>query len=367
MQFICNTKPFADSLDLGIINSNVSNFHQKSCTVELTASDKMLKINIEASQIYTEILIPGKGEGNPATVFVDSLLLKNLASTFESPTITLNFEENGLIITSGKSKFTLPKMIDGDDFDLRAPEVPASLDGAIDIDQSDWKFIKDNQMYAISMAFINPVYTKVWVGEKGDVLVGDFDNSLFTHSVHSKLGKTCLLSDTIINLFNSLPAGSKIVPLGDSYVIQLKTDSYEYLTQFTPLYETDESVGSYNSDIFLGMMQHVDDSAMKINTVAITKALNQALLLSTNSQDSIYFELKDGKVNLNDKNVECDIAVTGNVSGEYRVEFNLERLKKVIANYADESISICPMEQEGEVVGIMVWNDSLTTIVAGIE
>ncbi len=365
MQFTCNTKPFADSLNLGIINSNVSNFHQKSCTVELTATENMLKINIEASQIYTEIHIPGKGEGDSATIFVDSLLLKSLASTFESQTITLDFTDNGLIITSGKSKFTMAKMVDSEDFDLRAPAVPESMEGAIEINQSDWKFIKDYQMYAISMAFINPVYTRVWVGDKGDVLVGDFDNSLFTHSVHSKLGKTCLLSDTIINLFNSLPAGSKIISFGDSYVIQPKTDSYEYLTQFTPLYESDESVGDYHSEIFLGMMHHPDNS-VKVNTTAITKALNQALLLSTNSQDSIFFELKDGQVHLTDKNVDCSIQVEG-VSNDYKVEFNLERLKKVIANYSDEVISISPMEQDGEVAGIMVWNDALTTIVAGLE
>ena len=367
MKFTCNTKPLADSLDLGIINSNVSNFHQKSCTVELTATEKMLKINIEASQIYTEIHIPGKGEdGDSATVFVDSLLLKNLVSTFETPTIELNFEENGLILVSGKSKFTLPKMVDGDDFDLRAPAVPDSFDGAIEINQEDWKFIKDYQMYAISMAFINPVYTKVWIGERGDVLVGDFDNSLFTHSVHSKLGKTCLLSDTIINLFNSLPAGSKVVPLDNSYVIQLKTDSYEYLTQFTPQYESDESVGSYNSEIFLGMMQH-NEEGLKVNTVALTKALNKALLLSTNSQDSILFSLEDGQVHLKDKNVDCSITATGKTEGNYTVEFNLERLKKVISNYSDEDISISPMEQEGSTVGIMVWNKDLTTIVAGVE
>lgn len=364
MKFICNTKPFADSLDLGIINSNVSNFHQKSCTVELTASDKMLKINIEASQIFTEIHIPGKGEGEPASIFVDSLLLKNLASTFESSTVTLDFEENGLVITSGKSKFTLPKMVEGGDFDLKAPQVPENLDGAIDIDQADWKFIKEYQMYAISMAFINPVYTKVWVGQNGDVLVGDFDNSLFTHSVHSKLGKTCLLSDTIINLFNSLPAGSKLIPLDDSYVIQLKTDSYEYLTQFTPLYESDESVGSYNSDIFLGMMQH-SENGVKVNTVALTKALNQALLLSTNTQDSIFFSFADGVLHLTDKNVDCSIEVEG-VSNDFKVEFNLERLKKVIANYSDETINFIPMMQDNEVVGIMVWNSQLTTIVAGL-
>ena len=176
MKFICNTKPFADSLDLGIINQNVSNFHQKSCTVELTASEKMLKINIEASQIFTEIHIPGKGEEGTATVFVDSLLLKNLASTLDSQTITLEFNDSGLVLTSGKSKFTLPKMVDDVDFDLKAPVVPDSFDESIDLSREDWKFVKDFQMYAISMAYITPVYTKVWVGENGDVLVGDFDN-----------------------------------------------------------------------------------------------------------------------------------------------------------------------------------------------
>ena len=366
MKFICNTKPFADSLDLGIINQNVSNFHQKSCTVELTASDRMLKINIEASQIFTEIHIPGKGEGDPATIFVDSLLLKNLASTLESQTITLEFTDSGLTILSGKSKFTLPKMVDDNDFDLKAPVVPDSFDGAIELSREDWKFVKDNQMYAISMAFITPVYTKVWVGENGDVLVGDYDNSLFTHSISSKLGKTCLLSDTIINLFNSLPAGSKIIPVDDSYVIQLKTDSYEYLTQFTPQYESDESVGSYNSDIFLQMMNHDGVSGIQINTDAVTKALNQALLLSTNSQDSITFSIEDGQLHLTDKNVDCVVAGTG-VSNAYKVDFNLERLKKVIANYKDETITVSPMEQEGEAVGIMVWNDKLTTIIAGDE
>ena len=366
MKFTCNTKPFADSLNLGIINSNVSNFHQKSCTVELTASENLLKINIEASQIYTEIHIPGRGEGDPATIFVDSLLLKDLVGTLESPTITLDFTDNGLILISGKSRFTLPKMVDSNDFDLRAPAVPDSMEGSIEINQNDWKFIKDNQMYAISMAFINPVYTRVWVGDKGDVLVGDFDNSLFTHSQHSKLGKTCLLSDTIINLFNSLPAGSRIIPLGDSYVIQLKTDSYEYLTQFTPLYESDESVGDYHSEIFLQMMQH-SDKYIKVNTTAITKVLSQAQLLSTNSQDSITFTLEDGQVHLADKNVDCTVPVTGDTTEGYSVVFNLDRLKKVISNYKDEAISISPMDQDGSIVGIMVWNDALTTIVAGLE
>ena len=70
----------------------------------------------------------------------------------------------------------------------------------VKIDNSDWKFVKDYQMYAIGMSFVHPVYTQVWIGSEGDVIVGDFDNSIFTFSKKNKLGKTCLLSNTIFYL-----------------------------------------------------------------------------------------------------------------------------------------------------------------------
>lgn len=367
MKFTTNTKPFADALDLGIINSNVSNFHKKSCIVQVSADSNTLKINIEASMICTEIRLKGSGEGEPATIFVDSLLLKQLAKTLDSATITLEFEDGGLIIRSGKSRFTLPKMLDSTEFELKAPVLPEYTANSIDVDKSDWKFIKENQMYAISMAFIHPVYTRVWVGESGDVLVGDFDASLFTHSKKSKLGNTCLLTDTIINLFNSIPEGAKLTKVDRDYLIQLTADSYEYVTQFTPLYEDDEEVGSYNSDVFLDMMGH-PESNTKVTTSAVTKLLNQALLLSTTSEDTIKFGVHNNVITLKDRNVDGQIpAAEGDASLDYEVEFKLELLKQVIANYSDETINISPMKQEDEAVGIIAWNNELTTIVAGVE
>lgn len=366
MRFTTNTKPFADALSLGIINSNVSNFHKKSCIVQLSADSNTLRINIEAAMICTEIRMKGSGEGSPATVFVDSMLLKQLASTLDSSTVTLEFEENGLVIHSGKSKFNLPKMVDSTEFELRAPELANYSAASIDIDRSDWKFIKEYQMYAISMAFIHPVYTRVWVGADGDVLVGDFDSSLFTHSKKSKLGNQCLLSDTIINLFNSLPEGAKLTPIGRDYLIQVTNDSFDYSTQFTPLYEDDEEVGSYNSDIFLEMMGHPDEHSV-IATGAVTKLLNQALLLSSTSEDTIQFSISKGILQLKDRNVDGQLSVEGDLSLDYSVEFKLEMLKKVLSNYPDDNIKISPMIQEDTTVGIVVWNDELTTIVAGVE
>lgn len=366
MKFQTNTKPFSDALALGIINSNVSNFHKKSCIVQVSADSSLLKINIEASMICTEIHLKGSGEGEPASVFVDSLLLKQLANTLDSSTITLEFTDGGLIIHSGKSKFTLPKMLDSNEFDLKAPVLPEFGSTSIDIDKSDWKYIKDNQMYAISMAFVHPVYTRVWVGESGDVLVGDFDSSLFTYSKKSKLGNTCLLQDSVINLFNSLPDGAKLTKVDRDYLIQLSTDSFDYVTQFTPEYEDDENIGSYNAGIFLDMMQHPDTSVV-VNVAAITKLLNQAILLSSTSEDTIKWSVKESAILLKDRNVDGVVPVECDTSIEYNIEFKLDTLKQVIANYPDETINISPMITDGEAQGILLWNKELTTVIAGVE
>lgn len=366
MKFTCNTKPLADALALGIINSNVSNFYKKSCIVEVSADAHMLKVNVEAAMICTELRIKGSGEGDPASIFVDSLLFKQLVSTLDTSVITLEFSENGLILHSGKSKFNLPKMIDSAEFDLKSPKLADYSDSGSAVDQKKWKFIKDYQMYAISLAFIHPVYTRVWVGEHGDVLVGDFDSSLFTHSKMGDLGKQCLLSDTIINLFNALPEGARIVEDGDDYIIHIVNDSFEYLTQFTPMYESNPDIGSYNSDIFLNMMKHPNDS-VEVPVSSVVKLLNQALLLSTTSEDTILVAFKGDHLILKDRNVDGQIPVKGTLGSEFSVEFKLETLRKVISNYEEETIHLSPMVQGGEPVGVIVWGADLTTIVAGVE
>lgn len=369
MKFTTNTKPLADSLNLGIINSNVSNFHKKSCLVQLSANANTLKINIEASMICTELTLKGSGEGEPGTIFVDSLLFKQLINTLESSTVSLTFEEGGLLVQSGKSTFTVPKVVDTTEFELKAPVLPEHTANAIAVDKSDWKFIKDNQMYAISMGFVHPVYTKVWIGESGDVLVGNVDTGRFTHSTKSKLGTTCLLSDTIINLFNSLPEGAKLIKSDKDYIIQLNADSYSYLTQFTPLYENDEGVGDYSAPVFLELMQ-APDTSIEVPTAPVTKLLNQAILLSTTSEDTIKMIVENCMLTLKNKDVDGQIPCEGDNDIKFEIEFKLESIKEVIANYTDEFIEIqarADADNPDEVAGILVWNNDLVTLIAGVE
>lgn len=370
MEFTCNTKPLSDGLSLGVINQNVSKFYKKSCLAQVSVADSStLKVNLEAASLKTEISVKGHAEGSPSTpIFVDSLLFKQLMSTLDSNTVTLSLEESGLKIVSGKSKFTLPKMVETSDLELSAPDMPESIVSSFDkVDKEGWKFIKEHQMYAIAMSFVTPVYTKVWVGESGDVLVGDFDNSLFTHSKKGNLRSTCLVSDTIVNLFNSVPDDAKIKKASDTeYIIYFETDAMTYVSEFTTQLESDESVGSYNSEIILSMMTKDADNCIKVDPSKISKLLNQAVLLSE-ADDGITVTIDNNIFTL--KNDKVDGKVEGSASKEikFSLDFNIESLKSVVSNYGDSEVFVTPIYQDDESAGLLFWNKDLCTLISGSE
>lgn len=369
MKFACSTKPLIDALNLGIVNQNISKFHQKSCLAQIKADKQVLQINLEAARVFTEILLKGSGDSDePATVFVDCAVLKSLIATFDGVAVTtFEFTDSGLVLHSGSSKFSLPKMVDDDaGLELTSPGLPPEGSVSVDITKDEWKFIKDYQMYAISMAFIHPVYNLVYVGQDGDVIVGDFDNSLFTYSKKSKLGNTCLLKDTIINLFNSLPEGAKLTQLGKSYLINVQTDGFEYASEFTPIYESDPEGGDYNSGAIIDMMTHSEDS-IKLNLAAISKFLNQAALLSTSTEDTIALSVGQNEVSFVDKNVDCKIPLAEASPSTYNIVFKTSLLKSVISNFDEEEIRIAPLTVEGEIGGVVFWTKNMTTVLGGVD
>lgn len=370
MKFTTNLKPLEEAVNLGIVDSNISQYYDRSTIVQLSADATTLKLNVESSMICTEITLNGSGEGEPASAFVDSSKFKKLIHTLDSNTVTLEFLPNGVKVQSGKSKFSIGNnigdLVDASDMSLRTPETPSNDAYFMNIDKSDWAFIKENQMYAVTKVDTHPVYMYVWLGEDGDVITGDYDISLFTHSKKTKLGTTCLFSDTIINLMNSLPENAQIAKVGDSYIVKFSKDSYEYVTQFMPLYESMPEVGSYRSDILLSKMDH-PDSCNVVSTGLITKLLNQALLLSTIGNNLIKLSVKNNVFSFDGENVNGQVSVDGDASIEYEISFRIDKLKQVIANYGDTSINISPVMDGTEPVGVTIWNDELTTIFAGAE
>jgi len=365
MKFKANTQPILEGLDLSIISSNITKFYQKSCIVELTIQENLLRINTEASSIKSELLVKGQSsdEGEYHT-FVDSILFKNLMKTLDSDLVEFEINENGLVIYSNTSKFTLPQVADSD-MELSRPTPSEASDYRKEIDAAGWNFIKNQQMYAIAMSFIHPVYTNVWVSSDGNVLVGDFDNSIFTHSNQAQLDSTCLLTDTVVNLLTTVPEDSKIINLGKSYELVVDTDPYTYICEFMPKYEEDAGVGDYSSSIILDLFAKSEEY-IAINLDVISKYINQAELFTSSADDTISISAKDSTFLLYNDNVNCAVNID-NPFEDFTIVFKISLLKDLISHMDESEVALCPLIQNDEAVGIIMWTDNMEAMLAGVE
>lgn len=363
MKFTLSTKPFSDALNLGVIPGNITKYFKVSCLIQLTASKHELRMNLEASGICTEILLKGQGDADAeSTTFVDCLTLKQIVGTFDSSTTTIEFVEGGIILHSGSSKCTLPELANAEDGELRRPALPSEGATKLKMDLSNWKFIKDYQMYAVALSFAKPIYTKIWVGEAGDVIVGDFDNSLFTFSKKNKLGKTCLLTDTMINLFTSLPEGADITLMDDTFRVDVQTDGFDYAAELTPSYENTGSTGDYHAADFMATVTKTTDNAFTVPIPLLSKFLSQADILSSGSNDSVNLTLTDSILEVKNENVDVKFKVEGNCNN-FSIPLDLDQFKSIVSHVDEEKMQVCPVIQEGEISGLVIWTDNLTVVV----
>lgn len=365
MKFRVNTKPVVSGLDLAIINSNITKFFQKSVIVQLTVDNGSLRVNTEASSIRSELVFSGEATGEGANmVFVDSLLFKNLMGTISSDVIELEFKEDGLTVYSGKSHFNLPNVVSGTDLQLIRPQEITNTEAGIDVNSENWEFIKDQQLYAIAMSFTHPVYRNVWLDGEGNVLVGDFDNSIFTHSQKSCLDDTCLLTDTIVNLLTTVPEDSKIIKVGDNYEIFVEKDSFTYLCEFIPKYES-EDVGDYSAPMILDLFDHSDSSIM-LDLTKISTYIKQAELFATTTDATITMKTEGEILKLKNKNVDCEVSIV-NPFEDFTIDFKISFLKDALSHMDKDEIHIAPLVQEDEgVIGLIMWTDSMSTVISGV-
>lgn len=365
MKFTANTKPIVDGLDLGIINENINKYYQKSCVVQLTVQDNGLRINTEAPSIKSELLFKGKVEGDGTNqVFVDSKLFKDLMNTIDTDEVEFELFDDRLSIKSGKAEFRLPVVLSSEDVELDRPNEESQNGSSFDIEQKNWKFIKDHQMYSIGISLNHPVYTYVWVSDDGKVIVGDYDNSIFTYSKNIDFNETCLIPSSIINLLTNVPENSVIVPIGRSYRIFVSTDPFTYSCEFTPKYEDDEGVGSYQADMILNFFEDMSNS-FKINSNQILKYINQADLFSS-SNSIIDINVTDSSFNMKNENVDCTIPID-NAYDNFELSLQLALFKNLIMHIDSDDINICPLKQGDECSGIIVWNDDISTVLGSVD
>lgn len=373
MKFTVSTKPLKNVTDLGIIKANISKYYYRSSIVQITASRDTLKLNIEASGIKTRMTLKGSGDSDkPVTIMVECAKFKTLLNSIETDVVTLEFIEGGMYVHAGSSKFAISQMVDSADVQLSEPIDQYQAASTMTIKPEDWQFIKDHQMYAISGSENHPVYKHVWISENKDVIVGDYDLGIFTYSKRGDFGSTCLLSSSLINLLTSIPEGSTISKVDRNYVLTISTDSYSMITEFTPKYEDDEAVGSYNSEIILGMLNH-PEKYIKLEVSPIIKFINQSAILSQTDADKILdFTIKDETLTLTNRTSSYSMPVSA--TDPYTVKFATEFIKSVLSNFDSDEICIAPMtrdttDEDGKptkmVIGCIFWTDTLTTVLAG--
>lgn len=363
MKFTVSTKPLISAIDLGIIKENISKFNQKSGIAQLTASRDTLRINIEAPRIVTEMTLRGSGDSDETlTVFVDCVSFKSLIDTFETDVTTLEYVENGLILHSGSGKFTLPTLSSPAGAELDRPAQPSGTD-TITISKESWDFVKSHQMFAISIWMIHPVYTRVYVGSSGDVIVGDIDNSIFTLSHKSNFPNTMLLKPSIINLFTTLPEGAVVYPQDDSFIIDVTTDSYSLRTQFTPEYESDEGVGSYNSETILPVLQPAA-SYIEVPVAPVIKFINQSEILTSGSDNSISIKLEGTQLVIayESSKFTVDVPKVGEVNN-FNGEFKSAFFKPVFTGIDGDTVKISPVFDENESLNSCIfWTDNMSIV-----
>lgn len=366
MKFTVSTAPLKSGLNLGIVNSNVTKFYPQSMVVQLTADRESLKINLGAISILSEIRLRGVGDDEYGAIIIDNMQLKQLIGTISAPQIDLEFTKNALVIHAGKSTYTLPKIMDVEDAQFPRPRdvSPEEIDTASELSKDDWKFIKEHQMYARGTSTSNPVYTYVWVGKSGDVLVSDYINGLFTHSSSGNFDDTCLLQETVINLLNALPDGAKLVHRDGVYYAVVITDSYEYIAEFSPQHESEE-IGNYNAPIIMNMMFDDERPVSIVSVADITTVLNQSSLLTSDKEPELYLTVDDDCIIIKDSNVNCVIPASGVPNEPYTIKFASPILKQVISKCSETTIEISPVVNDGVVSGIVIGSNNLTVAVAG--
>lgn len=379
MKFTLNTKPLVNALNLAIIPANISQYYARSTIVQLTATKDELIINTESSATYSEAHVKGSGDSDiRATTFVSSIALKQLVSSFDVNIISIEFVErpgsnvdsmyyDGIILHAGKSKFTLPNTTsDEADNSLKTPNQKYKDTVPMDLHQDNWKFVQAHQMFALGMSFTNPAYTMVWIGQDGDTIVGDYDRSIFTHSVSNPFATTCLLSDTIINLFTAVPEESKVYCLGDTYVIESITDSYKFVSEFVP--NSEEVTGSYNADIILSTMPKTKDESFTLDISELNKFLSQASIISTSASDTVDWKFYDSALDVIGDYVDYHASVQAEPSApNYQLKFNFDQLRSALSKLDENLVSICPLFRGDECIGVNVWTDKLTIVLAGAE
>ena len=371
MTFTCSTKPLNDALALSVLQKNVNKFYPKSCLARLQASSNRLTINLEAANIVTEISIFGSGdEESCAEIYVDCIRLKNLVSAVSNDVLSLEFIEHGVVMHVGNSKYTLEQMMDSSDVLFNTPNADYKpLRDEVVVEGNPWKFVQDHLMYIRNKDTKIPLYQYIWTNEEGKVIVGDMENGMFaTTSLKggTQFSKALLLSDTVVNLMNSIPPGTKICETENGYRIAFNNDAFEYVAEFVPRYEDEPGVGDFQAPTILGLLESKPDDSVEIDISGIVEFLNKTSIITALADTIVEFTVADGILDVKNRLSHYSMQVK-NTELNFSLKFIAQNLYNAISHTVKNVVNIQPSFRDDIPVGVVLWEDNLATIVAGAD
>lgn len=371
MKFNLNVKPLKDAMDLGVINSNISKFFEKSTVIELTVNGNELHLNTQATSLLSEAVILGNNEeSGTGSAIVDCTLFKSLISSMDSNEVTLDFQETALVVTSGRSKFNVPKLLtdeDGASLDKPVSEEELANKFCGELNPGTWKYIQDHQLYAVAASQIHKVYTRVWVSKDKGVLTGDPNNSVFTYQPESDLDSDCLVSSTIVNLLSALDEGTKLYHVDSTtYVAKMDVDSFSFCAQFTVEHENENNMGEYDSDMIFDMVLDESQQEVSISKSKMASNVKQASLFASASNPYISIDAKENGVYLVNDNVNCRIS-KDNPGLTYDVQFMLSDIDTVVSHMDDNDMTVSPIVKGEEVFGVRFKSGDMVALLGGVD
>lgn len=369
MKFTLSTKPLAAALELAVPN-NVSNYYLIGTIAQVSVDGKEMIINFQTKGILSEVRFKGAPEvpDMKESVFVNNKVLKQLIASFDTNTVEFDYVDGGLKVTSGKSSFLVPKVSDASEIQLQRPNESDYATDVSNLDTNAWKFIKNNQLHLLSASFEFPVYTLMYVSESGDVITGDFIDSLFSHSKKSDLGQTCLISTSIADILSTIPENATFKRNESNYLIQVSGEGYQYVGEIFPKHEEDSDMGDYNADIIMETLSH-PEHFISLNPESIRKVLSQASLFVTVDDDIMYITFEQSCMTLRNKSINCSVPAKGteNITTGVVCKIATKNLKKMLKPYVKEEVNVAMIFDGDEPAGMLFFDDDVATVVGGVD
>lgn len=379
MDVTLSTEALKSGLSTLILDSSISKFNPKSCITRITMSSGILQLDTEYADIKSRLKINCISDVDDLKViYVESSVFKKLINSLNTGDVVLEISDKDsttLVVRAGKSKFYVPQIAEYQDvkFGIDSADIEdmAKLfDNSTKFDFSAWKFISNYQLYALADSVTAlKAYTNVYVGEDNAIIVGDYNNNLFTYSNKNTVFDSCMIPGSVVKLLISYPEDSSVAR-GDNglwYIMcQSENDNYSLVSEFKTLEESDTL--NYQSDKILPLMVHDNKLAVTIpNLASIKDVLAQGSVLVNNKNDYVInLSVENGKLRVYGNNMEY-VENVDNSEINFTVGFRLQHFIDTISHLDSNEITIMPKYRKDRngneiVIAILIWTENLTVV-----